>query len=257
MNAETTTGLSRVEVIRVDPTQAGQAITEYVPAEAEFRIAINGAIETSLYCAPHRVKSLIVGWLIGEGVIDHPGDFLAIDTDLEDLSARVTLARKAAESLAARALTGPLGRLSEPDFPPRVSTDFEMPPEAVLDLAARFKKLFLTLRSHERMCYLAAFAQGGEIQSYGEGFHRVNALFRALGELILAGVTAADRIALTNFGLTQQMTLRLARAGVCMAISAAPPSSAAIQLAGRYHLAIVGTSVGGQLTVYSAPWRVI
>jgi FdhD protein len=257
VRSETTTGLSKVEVIRIDERKLGEAAVEYVPAECEFRIFVNDKVETALHCAPHRIKSLVVGWLVGEGIIERENEFVAIDTDLDRLVIKVTVSDKAADALAVRALTGPVGKLADPYFARRVGTETELAPEQVVELAQRFKKLFLSLKSNERMCYLAAFAQNGEIHSYGEGFHRINAMYRALGELVLAGVAPEGRIALTNFGLTKQMTLRLARAGVCMAICAAPPSSAAIELANEYYLCVVSTAIGGQLTVYSAPWRVI
>jgi len=257
VSSETTTGLSKVEVIKIDQERIGEAAVEYVPAETEFRILVNNEVETSLHCAPHRVKSLVVGWLVGEGVIDQEDDFVAIDTDLESLDIRVTVSDEAAQRLATRVFTVPVGKLSEPEFPRRVTTELELTPEQVIEMSGRFRKLFLGLRSSDRMCYLAAFAQNGEIQSYGEGFHRINAMYRALGELVIAGVAPNNRIALANFGLTQQMTLRLARAGVCMAICAAPPSNAAIEVANDYYLCVVSTAIGSQLTVYSAPWRVI
>jgi FdhD protein len=257
VSSETTTGLSKVEVIRIDQSRIGEAAVEYVPAEAEYRIIVNGDVETALHCAPHRIKSLVVGWLVAEGVIDRENDFVAIDTDLESHVIRVTIDEEAASRLSARALTAPVGALSEPEFPRRVTTELELTPEQVIEMAQRFKKLFLGLRSSDRMCYLAAFAQGGEIQSYGEGFHRINAMYRALGELVIAGVAPENRIFMANYGLTKQMTMRLARAGVCMAITAAPPSNAAIEIGNNYYLCIVSTAIGNQITVYSAPWRVI
>lgn len=257
MSSETTTGLSKVEVIRIDQELIGEAAVEYVPAETEFHIIVNDGMETSINCAPHRVKSLVVGWLVGEGIIDREEDFVAIDTDLERFIIRVTIGENAAERLNTRVFTGPVGRLAEPSFPRKVTTELELTPEQVTELAQRFKKLFLSLRSSDRMCYLAAFAQNHDIQSYGEGFHRINALYRALGEMVIAGVSVDNRIAMANFGLTRQMTLRLARAGVCMAICAAPPSNAAIEIANEYYLGIISTAIGGQITVYSAPWRVV
>jgi formate dehydrogenase assembly factor FdhD len=103
VNSETSTGLSKVEVIRIDDARIGEAAVEYVPAEAEFKIVVNGRIETALHCAPHRIKSLIVGWLIGEGVIDRESDFVAIDTDLDQLVVRVTIGD---EGLARRRARG-------------------------------------------------------------------------------------------------------------------------------------------------------
>lgn len=262
MSTETTTGLAKVEVIRIGEGNAGRAAVEYVPAECEFNMSIGHPkvatrFETTLYCAPHRLKSLVVGWLVGEGVIEADDEFLALETNLDTLDVHVTVCFEAAARLAARAISGPVGRLGPPGSSRRADTDLTLTPEQIARHAAAFKRLFMGLRSSERMCYLAAFARGDEILSYGEGFHRVNALYRALGELVIARVAAAGRIAMMNFGLTREMTVRLARAGVGMAISAAPPSNSAIEAANDAYLCIVTSAVGGQLTVYSAPWRIL
>ena len=262
MSTQTTTGLARVDVIRIGDSKVGQAATEYVPSECEFNLSIGHAsvktrFETTLYCAPHRLKTLVVGWLVGEAIIDSEDEFVAIETDLDSMDVRVSVCFEAAARLAARAISGPVGRLSDPDTSNRADTLLTLTPEQVSRHAAAFKRLFLGLRSSERMCYLAAFARGEEILSYGEGFHRVNALYRALGELVISRVAMPGRIAMMNFGLTKEMTVRLARAGAGLAISAAPPSDAAIEAANKSYLCIVTSAVGGQLTVYSAPWRIL
>lgn len=257
MNTETSAGLAKVEVIRYDETGHSVAQAEYVASEQEFTVCVNGEFETSLYCAPHRVKSLVIGFLVGEGLLEHEREFIAIDTDLKHNYVRVTVTEDAEKRLCARAIVGPYGRLAEPELSRRVDAALSLKPEAIQKLAASFKRLFLSLKSNEKMCYLAAFAQNDEILSYGEGFHRVNAVYRALGELIASGVKTQNRIALCNFGLTKQITLRLARAGVSFAISAAPPSNAAIELANSAYLCIATTAIGGQISVYSSPWRVL
>lgn len=256
MNTETTTGLAKVEIVRIEDGRPAIAAVEYVPAERVFTLRVNNQIETRLHCAPHRIKALVLGWLVAEGVIDRDEEFVAVDTDLANFLLRVTISEAAFARLAARTVDAPFGRLGEAPFERRVDTLLELKPEQITRLAAAFKKLFLGLKSNERMCYLAAFAQGDEILSYGEGFHRVNALYRALGELLAARVTHTGRIALTNFGLTRELVLKLARAGVNLAITAAAPSNAAIEAANDYYLSIVTNTIGGQLTVYSAPWRV-
>jgi len=257
VNTETTAGLAKVEVIKYDEGGLSSATAEYVPSEQEFTLSVNGEFETSLYCAPHRVKSLVIGFLVGEGLIESESEFVAIETDLARHVIRASISMDAAQRMAARALTGPYGRLAEPDFARRVDSNLNLKPEAIQKLATSFKKLFLSLRSSEKMCYLAAFAQPGEILSYGEGFHRVNSIYRALGELIASGLKVESRIALANFGLTKQIALRLARAGVAFAITAAPPSSAAIELANANYMCICTTAIGGTLNVYSAPWRIL
>ena len=78
MNTETTAGLAKVEVIKYDEGGLSSATAEYVPSEQEFTLSVNGEFETSLYCAPHRVKSLVIGFLVGEGLIESESEFVAI-----------------------------------------------------------------------------------------------------------------------------------------------------------------------------------
>jgi formate dehydrogenase accessory protein FdhD len=257
VNTEATAGLAKVEVVRYDERGMSNATGEYVPSEQEFTISVNGDFQTSLFCAPHRVKSLVVGFLVGEGLIEKPTDFVAIDTDLKHNYVRATVSDEAASRMAGRTLTGLSGRLAEPANARRVDCAQSLGHVAMQKLAASFKRLFLSLKSSEKMCYLAAFAENDEIVSYGEGFHRVNAIYRALGELIVSGARSVTPVVLCNFGLTKQITLRLVRAGVAFAICAAPPSNAAITLANASYLCVATTAIGGQLSVYSAPWRVL
>lgn len=250
------TGLEQAEVIVLNGS-IGNAEVEMIPAEEELIFSVNNTLEARFCCAPHRVRSLAVGWLVGEGVIDGPEEFLALELDLKTLRVNITVNDTCIARLQERIIHSTRPILADLSFPRRADMSLEVPPGEVADLGARFRQLFLSLKSTERMCYLASMANRTEVLTYGEGFHRLNALYRAMGELVANNRPTEGKIALMNYGLSRLMVSKLARAGVAMAICFAPPTSSAIALANDYYLTICVAGMGEPTRVYSAPWRVI
>lgn len=252
----TISGLEKAEVI-VIRDGVGEAEVEMVPAERELVFTINGLVRARFCCAPHRVKSLVAGWLVAEGIIHDYSEYLCMETDLDEGTVEIRVTDDCFRRLEERVGLGPITVLGDPPFERRTDTALELSPAAVAGLGGRFRKLFRTLQSDERMCYLAAVANSDEILTYGEGFHRVNALLRAVGELVLNGQSTDGKVVLMNFGPSRHMIAKLARAGVSMGICFAPPTTAAIELANDSYLTLVLAGTGQSIRVYSAPWRVI
>lgn len=256
MEQGTGTGLEQAEVIVINEG-VGCAEVEMIPAEEELVFSVNDEVEARFCCAPHRVRSLAIGWLVGEGIIEEPNEFLALETDLETNLVSVTVEDSCLERMQDRIVSTPRPTLADVPFPRRADTELEIAPGEVNELGSKFRQLFLSLKSTERMCYLAALANRAEVLTYGEGFHRINALYRAMGELVSNNRTTDSKIALCNYGLSRMMVNKLARAGVGLAICFAPPTSSAIELANDYYLTICVAGLGEDTRVYSAPWRVI
>jgi len=249
-------GLDKVEVI-VIREGVGEADIETVPAERELVFTINGVYQARFCCAPHRIKSLVAGWLVGEGVIRDFRDFVCLETDLDAGTVDIRITEECFSQLETRVPFGPIPLLGDPPFERRADTHLEMTPDEVVALSSKFRKLFKSLQPDERMCYLSAVANRDEVLAYGEGFHRVNSMLRAIGEVVLNGQTTEGKIALMNFGPSRHMIAKLARAGVSMAICFAPPTTAAIEMANDYYLTILSVGSGQAIRVYSSPWRVI
>ncbi|MCK6440039.1 MAG: formate dehydrogenase accessory sulfurtransferase FdhD [Planctomycetes bacterium] len=252
------TGLAKTEVIVINKDGIGEADVEMVPAEQELTFVINNGVDARFYCAPHRIKALVMGWLVGEGIIENPGELVSVETDLMTQRVDIRITDDCYGRLDARierSSAKPI--IGEAPFIKRSDTALELNHSGVEALAKQFRQLFLSLKSAERMSYLASVATEGEILTYGEGFHRINALYRSIGELVRNGQSVEGKIALTNFGLSQMMVSKLARAGIAMVICFAPPTSSAIQVANDYYVTLVCVNSGEGTRIYSAPWRVI
>jgi len=250
-------GLIKAEVITINPEGVAEAEVELVPAEQELTFVMNNRHEARFSCAPHRVRSLVAGWLAGEGVVSAPSDVISLEIDMKTQRVDITLTPQCLDQLEQR-LASEKGLLAgDSPFERRTDTSLELEPEIVDKLAENFRKLFLSLKSAERMCYLCCIASPQEILTYGEGFHRINAMYRAIGELALNGQSTLNKVALVNFGLSRSHAIRLARTGISIAVCLAPPTSAAIEVANNYYLTIVQAAMGSGTRVYSSPWRVI
>ncbi len=250
------TGLSKVEVIVIRDTGAIAEI-ELLPDEREFVFTINGTVQARFGCTPHRVRALIAGWLVTEGIVNDPSEFLSLEIDVPAATAEIRVTDACMGRLEDRISVGPITLFGDPPFDRVVDAQLEMAPERVAQLSAKFRKLFASLSPDERMCYLCAIGTADEILAYGEGFHRVNALLRAVGEVVINGQSADGKIALMNFGPSHHMVAKLARAGIAMAIFFAAPTTAAIELANQHYLTLIQAGVKESIRVYSAPWRVI
>lgn len=252
----TVTGLDRVEVI-VIREGVGEADVETVPSERELVFTVNGVYQARFCCAPHRIKSLVAGWLVAEGVINDFRDFVCMETDLDNSTVDIRVTEECFSRLEMRVPFGPITMLGDPPFERRTDTHLELAPAEVIALASKFRKLFRSLHSDERMCYLSAIANREEILAYGEGFHRVNSLLRAVGEVVLNGQATDGKVALMNFGPSRHIVAKLARAGVSMALCFAPPTTGAIEMGNDNYLTLLTVGNGNTIRVYSSPWRVI
>ena len=61
---------------------------------------------------------------------------------------------------------------------------------------------------------------------------------------------------LTTGRISSEIATKAGRVGLPLVVSRSAPTSAAIEIAQRANLALVGFARGRRLNVYTAPWRV-
>ncbi len=251
-------GLEKSEIILIDENGHSEAEVEMVPAERNFTFRINKKVEVEFCCTPHRIRSLVVGWLMGEGIIESSLELGAIESDYHTRCIDIQVDEQCLARAEARIRNKEVLPVFENDAQAiTIESAFEVKPPELEQLAASFRKLFLSLQSAERMCYLSCIAENGEIMTYGEGFHRITSFYRCLGELLLQERGTERKVLLTNYGLCRRLVSKLVRSGIAIAICLAPPTSSAIELANSSYLSVVTTGLGIGTKIYSCPWRII
>ena len=214
------------------------AAEESVLTEREFSLAVNGRVVDRQACTPGDLSDWAVGYLCSEGYIGRMEDVLELDAD--EGTGRVSV------------------RLAEPvvrrDPVPLSPLDWD--PQVVMGHSRAFlerSELFRTTGS----VHSALMARGAEALCFTEDLGRFNALDKCLGKALRMGADPGRCILFTSGRLPLGIALKTARAGIPMVVSRSAPTDAALALASRCGLQVVGFARGDRMTVYepSRPGR--
>lgn len=267
----------RPEAIRPAPAvqvdgQVSQARRESVAGETPLELRLNGRSHTILMATPDLVEELAWGYCLSEGVVDSPDQVLAVSLGQGRLpglglvlwaDVRLTpdIARRAKVRRVAPAATscGLCGLQSLDDLAGEVA------PVPADDLAIECQALHRLLSAMEagqkifpRTGGAHAVALGtpsGELVAMAEDVGRHNALDKALGLALKAGLAPGGLLAILSGRISYEMALKAARAGLPLVASVSAPTSLGVAALTRLGLTGVGFLRGQRLTVYSHAWR--
>lgn len=220
-----------------------EAARHPIVKEVPLTVMLNGEELATWSCSPHSFELLAIGFLVGKGILQNPGDVKGIscrpeqgvvwvDTDdgalrhdgsLKQLQPVAHLTRYAAEELLGWAM--------------------------LLDEEAKTFKL--TGGVHE-----AALAYGEGFVAYYEDIGRHNVLDRVLGYAFLHDIDTSDKAIILSSRTSSEMLTKVARIGVPVVVSRAAVTSFAIDLAERLGITLVGFARGNSLNVYTHPDRI-
>jgi FdhD protein len=103
----------------------------------------------------------------------------------------------------------------------------------------------------------AIFSPGGEILAQFEDLGRHNALDKAIGYCLLAGIPMAGCGTALTSRVTLEMATKAARAGLEMIAAVSAPSSLAIEVTRRFGVTLCGFVRNGRATVFSHEHRLL
>lgn len=224
--------------------------------EALVRIRVNGSATLELSCTPADLRTLMVGWLVCEGV--------AADlTEIDDIAVEppgpgyaaglaVRLAREAWGRMQA-ALAPDAGRavrpatLDRPDraAPPPVrpgAPDLRPLLEDRALLASWFKDMFdgAELRSSVGGVHTGGLVVNGSLERVVEDVSRHHVVDRLVGSAVLAGAAPHDCLLLVSARISGAMAAKACRSGVGAIVSRSVPTELAASVARSKGLVLVG-----------------
>ncbi len=243
------------------PTKRGgrmsaDAAVEEVPVWLE----VNGRPAITWMCTPELLEELAVGWLHGEGYADTADDvrLRPCATDL-GFWADVSPARAAAIRSEQRrpVLASGCGAVSQyladPATVPAQPSRGPVPESATL--RAVFKELFgrgIRYRDTGGI-HAAALTDGVTLISHAEDIGRHNAVDKAIGAALLAGLRPAGLGLLVTGRISAELAFKAARAGVVWVATPSVPSTLAIEIARRSGMTLIGRAVSGEPRLHPSP----
>ncbi|MFH1033549.1 MAG: formate dehydrogenase accessory sulfurtransferase FdhD [Pseudomonadota bacterium] len=251
-----------------------QAQDERVAVELPFELRLNGRSHTVLMVSPLLLEELALGLCLSEGLVDGPEQVLGVtlgqaqlpgvgmatwaDVALPPELARRAKVRRVAPAATSCGLCGLESLAQLGQRPPA-----PVGPGPRVELAALFA-LLAAMEQGQRVfgatgaTHAAALGDDqGRLLCLGEDVGRHNALDKALGLAIKAGVDLGGCLTVLSGRLSYEMALKSARAGLSILASVSAPTSLGLGLTQRLDMTLVGFLRGQRATVYTHPRRVL
>jgi len=251
-----------LSVLRPGNLPCFDTVAEEMPVALEY----NGISHTVMLATPSDLNDFALGFSLTEGIIERTGEMF--DIEVEEAAEGITLHLEIAggafarikerrRSLAGRTGCGLCGAESLTqvvrNLPP-------VAPGSLFPLAALYEGmrclpsrqlLQQTTGAVHAACHVAA---DGSIRHVREDVGRHNALDKTLGALASAGEVPADALIITSRASFEMVQKAASRGyGILAAVSA--PTAAAVRLAGKLNITLVGFLRGANCAVYTHPER--
>lgn len=252
----------RKPILRFDGRRmcpAGHSPVEEYPVA----LTVNGKELATLVASPHDLKSLVVGFLRMQGLVDRLDDVQALTVCPEFGAASVRIRKEVPSRLVPTLTSGCGGGIgfSLPGAPggsPRAGGG-EGPgrrysPDDVFRTMDQLARLAEKYRAAGGI-HSAAAGDGRKILAYAEDIGRHNTIDRIAGEALLSGLDLSGSILATSGRVSSEMAGKGAALGVGLIASRTSPTDMAAEICEDAGIVLIGYVRGRRFNVYAHPER--
>ena len=232
-----------------------------VVRELPLSIILNGQELVTTLCSPVELEYLVAGILFSEGIVQHKNDINAITIDLAAGKADVSVTGYVSGNKPAfKPLVASGGGKGVSSYAPdtlgrcRVEADTRVTAAGVLELVSAFLR-YSDSYQLTRGVHSAALSDGQHIVVFSDDIGRRNALDKVFGRCLLEGIPVEGRVIITSGRISSEILLKVAKRGIPVLISKAPPTDMGIKLATELGITLVVVHQG-EIAIYSHDWRV-
>jgi len=258
--------LTSVGITRIRDGQASQE-SDAVARESSMALLVDGQTLCRLQCTPAQLEELALGFLCTAGLLARGTGLPALKSGVNESEAWVDVhlgiteqeVSALREGLVAGTGCG-LGLFTVKGFDPldcrrRMDPSFRMSAAALSEVMKAFQTRSGVYRETGGV-HSAGIAGGGDLAAFAEDVGRHNAVDKVIGCCLRSGVSLHDKVALTTGRLSYDLVAKCIRADLPVAASRSAATDAAVQLARRANLTLIGFLRANRMNVYSADWRI-
>jgi FdhD protein len=241
-----------------------ETIDAGVIGEIRFTIFVGDRELVTLMCSPWQLKSLVVGFLYLEGLIESVDDLEMLRVCLEDRLADVRLANGFPDVPPRKILTsGCTGGVSFGKYLDQIE-QFRVPAD---DTCVPPSRMYLLLRALYDQSNL--YRQSGGVHTsifvapnglapllVAEDIGRHNTLDKLQGMALLEGISTRGGLIMASGRISSEMLFKAAIMGVPIVGSRTSPTNLALAVAERLNITVCGYLRQGSMNVYTHARRI-
>lgn len=242
---------------RMSPA-AHRAVEEYPVA-----LTVNGRELATLIASPHDLRTLVVGFLRMQGLVDRLEDIQALTVCPEFGAASVRIRKEVPSRLVPTLTSGCGGGIgfnlpgAPANSPPAgggAARRENYSPDDVFRTMDQLSRLAERYKAAGGI-HSAAAGDGRKILVYAEDIGRHNTIDRIAGEALLSGVDLSGSILATSGRVSSEMAGKAAALGVGLIASRTSPTDMAAEICRDAGIVLLGYVRGRRFNVYAHPER--
>ena len=254
----------RRRVLRVGAGPVGWR-PDQVAVEAPLSLVVDGAVVATTMRTPGHDVELALGWLVGEGVLAHRDDVVAVRAGdertveialapgVEPPGPRLGLTVSACGLCGVDDLDAVAARV---DAAPRPDGAATVDVDVLLSLPERLRAAQPLFDRTGGLHAAGWFSRVGEVRLVREDVGRHNALDKLVGALWERDqLPAADGVLCLSGRASYELVAKAVMAGMHVVVAVSAPSTAAVDLAREQGITLLGFVRGGGANVYAGEQR--
>jgi FdhD protein len=254
---------SSVDVVVYDRDSRLTPSARTVVKESALVIGVNGESDYAIMRTPGHDRELAVGFLVTEGMIDGVKDINMLSQCQDTPDSLIVRTIRGSGGLPQRNLVvnsscGLCGRAdigslvkSLPVIPP----GFRIAAAILNDIPGKVRAGQSLFESTGATHAAALFDREGGVAVIREDIGRHNAVDKVVGHALFNQLPVSVMGLFLSGRTSLELIVKAARVGIPLVVSVSAPTDAAITVAGRVGITLVGFARGDGFTVYSNPGR--
>jgi FdhD protein len=256
--------LEKITVLKWSEQGLIEQVRPVVP-EVPLTIFLNDREIVTLLCLGDYLKSLAIGFLKSEGLINRVEDLKSVFVDEDNRLVRVEVEEdtQLAEKLfMRRTLTSGCGKGTtfynalDTLVMEKIHSPLKIRPDQVFHLMHRLveaSELYkITGGTHN-----SALATVEDLVLFRTDIGRHNAVDKIYGECLLNSISLQDKVLVTTGRMTSEILIKTGRMGIPILISRSAATSLAISLAQQIGVALIGYVRGKNQIIYTGRERIL
>jgi FdhD protein len=237
-----------------------------VVLEAPVTIDVQGVESYTLLCTPDDNLALATGFLLSEGIVDSLDDVASLEpckddpatvrVRLKETIPRIDDAGRNLLIVSSCGLCGVEGLNARLESLPTVSDSLRVDSRVLREAGDRLREHQPLFEACGGTHAAAIFTAAGELIAHAEDTGRHNALDKAIGRCIQAGLPTAGCGAVLSGRVSLEMVGKCARAGIELISAISAPTSLAIEVAERCDITLCAFVRETRATAFTHPRRV-
>ncbi len=250
----------KMKSVEVTEYRDGFKTTSFkIAEEAVLHVEIND-MSYDVIISPHEIREFIFGNLLSEGFIKKENEVLSyIEKKRKNaINVRLTISRFEPSFLRKNYNIVWTECGSVPEIQKRkgerlrkVHSDFKLAAKDVLTLQGSMRNRINTLEKTGGVHFSGLFSKDLELRHFSHDIGRHNAVDKIMGKNLLAGERFDDKILFTTGRISSDIVVKCLRVGIPVVVSKNSPLHAAITLARKYDLCLIGYLRGKRFDIFS------